>query len=102
MHDVIRGFAGRLIVSCQARPGSPLRRPSIMAAMARAAELGGAAGIRANGAPDIAAIRRAVSLPIIGIVKVERKPYPVYITPTVHYARPLIRAGAGVIAVDAT
>ena len=56
-----------LIVSCQAPPGSPLRGPEHMTAMARAAAAGGAAGIRAEGPADIAAIRGAVDLPVIGL-----------------------------------
>ena len=43
----------------------------MMAAMAQAAKEGGAVGIRANGVEDIAAIRRQVALPVIGIVKAE-------------------------------
>jgi N-acylglucosamine-6-phosphate 2-epimerase len=58
-----------LVVSCQARADNPLHGPDYMAALARAAEQGGAAAIRANGAEDIAAIRAATSLPIIGILK---------------------------------
>ena len=58
-----------LIVSCQAPPGSPLRAPAHMAAMAQAAMAGGARGIRAEGAADIEAITRAVELPVIGLRK---------------------------------
>jgi N-acylglucosamine-6-phosphate 2-epimerase len=69
--------------------------------MARAAALGGAAGIRANGAADIAAIHAAVDLPIIGIAKTG-DPDGVYITPTFASAAPLVRAGAAVVGLDAT
>ena len=48
---------GGLIVSCQALPEEPLFGAEHMAAMARAAAYGGAAGIRANSPADIAAIR---------------------------------------------
>ena len=41
-----------LVVSCQALEGNPLRDPAIMAIMAKAAEMGGACAIRANGADD--------------------------------------------------
>ena len=66
MYNVIESLSGKLIVSCQALPDEPLYSPIYMSAMARAAALGGAAGIRANGADNIAAIRAAVSLPILG------------------------------------
>ncbi|MBE3583591.1 MAG: N-acetylmannosamine-6-phosphate 2-epimerase [Limnochordaceae bacterium] len=93
---------GGLIVSCQAPAGDPLRDSRIMAAFARAAELAGAVGIRANGAEDVAAIRQAVRLPIIGINKQQLSGYPVYITPTLEAARQVVKAGADLVAVDAT
>lgn len=78
------GMRAGLIVSCQADPGSPLRSPSIMAAMALAAEMAGAIGIRANWAPDIAAIKGEVRLPVTGINKIRRPDqHPrAYITPS--------------------
>jgi N-acylglucosamine-6-phosphate 2-epimerase len=91
-----------IVVSCQAREDNPLHGPVFMAAMARAAEQGGASGIRANGALDIAAIRAATSLPIIGILKRETPGCPVYITPGFADAEGIARAGADIIAVDAT
>ncbi|BCX04862.1 MAG: putative N-acetylmannosamine-6-phosphate 2-epimerase [Candidatus Roseilinea sp.] len=91
-----------LIVSCQASPGEPLFGAPIMAAMARAAEIGGAVAIRANGPDDIAAIRRAVRLPIIGLWKLRASDSPVYITPHRAAAEAIARAGCDVIALDAT
>jgi putative N-acetylmannosamine-6-phosphate epimerase len=73
-----------------------------MAAMARAAEQGGAAAIRANGAEDIAAIRAATSLPIIGILKRWDEASPAYITPDFQSAATVAAAGADIIAIDAT
>lgn len=90
-----------LVVSCQARPDNPLYGPASMALMACAAAAGGAAGIRANGAADIAAIRAAVDLPIIGISK-SGDPRGVLITPTVASAAEVVRAGADVVALDGT
>jgi N-acylglucosamine-6-phosphate 2-epimerase len=93
---------GGLVVSCQAPPGSPLRAPVHMAAMARAAAAGGAAGIRAEGAADVAAIAEAVELPLIGLRKLDVPGSPVRITPTFESAAELAAAGAEVLAVDAT
>jgi len=73
-----------------------------MAAMARAAALGGAVGIRSNGPDDITAIRAVVDLPLIGIYKVVFPGYEIYITPTVEHARQVAQAGADIIALDAT
>jgi N-acylglucosamine-6-phosphate 2-epimerase len=90
---------GGLIVSCQAAPGAPLHGPAYMAAMARAAKMAGAVGIRADGPLDIAAIKGTVRLPVIGIYKI-RLPvqHPrVYITPTVESAAEVARLGCEII-----
>jgi N-acylglucosamine-6-phosphate 2-epimerase len=70
--------------------------------MARAAALGGAAAIRANGPEDIAAIRAAVELPIIGIWKVDMPGLGIRITPEIEHAKAVAAAGASIIAFDAT
>ncbi|MBD2746485.1 N-acetylmannosamine-6-phosphate 2-epimerase [Microvirga sp. BT688] len=93
---------GALVVSCQARADNPLHGSVHMAAMAQAAEQGGARGIRANGAEDIAAIRAVTALPIIGIAKVWDERLPVYITPGFAQAAEIARAGADIIGLDAT
>jgi len=93
---------GTLVVSCQARADNPLHGPVHMAAMALAAEAGGASGIRANGVEDIAAIRAVTTLPIIGISKVWDDRFPVYITPDFGDAARIARAGADIIGLDAT
>ena len=100
--EILKQLRGGLIVSCQASEESPLRDSRIMAAMARAAQVGGAVGIRANGPEDISAIRRAVLLPIIGIYKQVIPGYEVYITPTLETASQVVEAGADLLAVDAT
>lgn len=93
---------GALIVSCQARADNPLHGPIFMSAMARAAAAAGAQGFRANGAEDIAAIRALTTLPIIGIEKVFDDNFPVYITPDFASASRVARAGAEIVALDAT
>jgi len=93
---------GALVVSCQARADNPLHGPVYMSAMAKAAEVGGAKGIRANGEADVAAIRAVTALPIIGISKVWDDRFPVYITPGFEAAAQIARAGADIIGLDAT
>jgi N-acylglucosamine-6-phosphate 2-epimerase len=93
---------GGLVVSVQALPGSPLASPETMRAIARAAELGGAVGIRCEGPADIRAIRDAVEVPVIGLVKRDLPGSPVRITPSVEDARAVADAGADVVAVDGT
>jgi N-acylglucosamine-6-phosphate 2-epimerase len=100
LDGILRRLHGGLIVSCQAPPGDPLHGPTFMAAMARAAVLGGAVGIRANGPADIQAVRRAVDVPVVGLWKDGAE--GVYITPTVRHARAVVDAGAQIVAIDAT
>jgi len=99
---LILGLKGGLIVSCQAGLDEPLYGAGHMAAMARAAEAGGAVGIRANSPADIAAIRETVSLAIIGIYKDDIAGFEVRITPSLEHARQVALAGAHLIAIDAT
>jgi N-acylglucosamine-6-phosphate 2-epimerase len=100
LDGILRRLHGGLVVSCQAPPGDPLHGPVFMAAMARAAVLGGAVGIRANGPADIQAVRRAVDVPVVGLWKDGAE--GVYITPTVRHARAVVDAGAQIVAIDAT
>ena len=95
-------FPKGLIVSCQAYEGDPLFGAHIMAAMAVAAEEGGAVGIRANSPADIAAIRAVTKLPIVGLFKLYSPQSEVYITPDKASALAIARVGSDVIALDAT
>ena len=92
----------KLIVSCQALPYEPLHSDFIMARMAVAAKEGGASGIRANSVVDIAAIRKAVDLPIIGIIKRDYQGADVYITATMKEVDELMTVRPDIIAIDAT
>ena len=89
-------------MSCQAQPGGPLHGPVFMAAMAKAAEQGGAVALRANGPDDIKAMKEVSALPIVGLWKLELPGFEPYITPTLESARAIADAGADVIALDAT
>ena len=95
-------FKNQLIVSCQALEDEPLHSSYIMSKMALAAYQGGAKGIRANSVEDIQAIRHEVSLPIIGIIKKDYDDSDIYITPTIQEVDDLVKAGADIIALDAT
>lgn len=92
----------KLIVSCQALPDEPLHSDFIMARMAVAAKEGGASGIRANSVVDIAAIQKAVDLPIIGIIKRDYEDADVYITATMKEVDELMTVRPDIIAIDAT
>lgn len=92
---------GRLIVSCQAPDGSPLRDPGIIAAIAEAVTIAGAAAVRVNSAAHVAAVRQRVNVPIIGLEKMTADGTQ-WITPTLDRARALVDAGADIVALDAT
>lgn len=92
----------KLIVSCQALSDEPLHSDFIMARMAVAAKEGGASGIRANSVVDIAAIQKAVDLPIIGIIKRDYEGADVYITATMKEVDELMTVRPNIIAIDAT
>ncbi|GEP48080.1 N-acetylmannosamine-6-phosphate 2-epimerase [Microbacterium saccharophilum] len=96
---IIDRLAGGLVVSCQAYPGEPMRDPRTMAQIARAAVIGGAAGIRLQGLDDI---REAADLdvPVIGLWKDGKD--GVFITPTLAHARAVADAGADIVAIDGT
>lgn len=100
--EVLSRLRGGLIVSCQALEDEPLHSSAIMGRMAYAAMLGGACGIRANTPQDIAAIKREVKLPIIGLTKRVFADSPVYITPTMREVDDLHEVGCDIIAMDAT
>jgi N-acetylmannosamine-6-phosphate 2-epimerase/N-acetylmannosamine kinase len=89
-------------VSCQPVPGSPFDNPASVTAFALAAQAGGAAGLRIEGARNIAAVCAACALPLIGIIKRDLPDSPVRITPWLQDVAAIAAAGADIIAVDAT
>jgi N-acylglucosamine-6-phosphate 2-epimerase len=93
---------GKLIISCQALDNEPLHSSFIMARMARAAKLAGAAGIRANSVVDIQAIQDETGLPMIGIAKTDYSDSDVFITPTMKEMRAVAATGVEVVACQVT
>lgn len=102
MNPVLEAFRGKLIVSCQANPDSPLRDSYIISRMSLAAVKGGAAALRIQGFEDVQAVRAVTDLPIIGLTKTDRDDTDVYITPTSAEAVKLAALGCQVVALDAT
>lgn len=99
---LVGSLKGAVIASCQAGPDSPLNTPSIIAALALSAELGGAQGFRVDGPANVAAVRNMSPLTIFGINKVDRDGYDVRITSTLRDALEVVEAGANVVALDGT
>ncbi|MCC3371597.1 N-acetylmannosamine-6-phosphate 2-epimerase [Cohnella sp. REN36] len=98
----LESFKGGMVVSCQAYPGDATYGSEMMVRFALAALAGGATAIRANSPPDIAAIRRAVQVPLIGLWKRVYPDSDVYITATLSDAKAVVAAGADIVAMDAT
>jgi N-acylglucosamine-6-phosphate 2-epimerase len=98
----LEAIQGRIVVSCQAGPESPLNAPHFLAALAQSAEMGGAAGFRVDRPENVAAVRAVSPLPILGINKVHVPGYEVFITPTFESARAVVEAGADLVGLDGT
>lgn len=99
----LQALRDSLIVSCQAPIDSPLHEPSVIAAMAKAAVLRGAKGVRIDTPAHIEAVRKSVpTVPIIGLWKQQLASSEVYITPQFKHATAVAAAGADIIALDTT
>ncbi len=98
----LASLRGGLIVSVQAKPGSALDDPAAIAALALAAQEGGAVGLRIQSAPHIRAVKARCTLPIVGLVKREYRGFEPYITPTLREVAEILEAGAEIVAFDAT
>lgn len=103
MVDVIESLKNCMIVSCQSEGNDPFNAdPEYMALFARAAEMGGAKGIRTQGIEKLKAIKRAVNLPVIGLLKSKFEDGTVRITGSFNEVEQLIEAGSDIIAIDGT
>ena len=91
-----------LIVSIQPEAGSVLATPETVALLARAAVAAGAVGVRIQGVADIAAVRAAVTVPIVGLLKCVHSGFAPYITSTRDEIAAVVAAGADIVAFDAT
>lgn len=98
----IQALKSGLIVSCQPVKGGAMDNAAMVVGFALAAIDGGAAGLRVESADYVAAVRRATSRPIIGLVKRDLDDSPVRITPWLDDVEALASAGADIIAYDAT
>lgn len=102
INELRQSLNKQTVVSIQPVSGSPLQKTEFIVAMAIAAEQAGAKGLRIEGVENVMAVSKAVTIPIIAIVKHELTDSPVRITPFTSDVDALANAGATVIAFDAT
>ena len=103
MNSIIERLKNCIIVSCQSEGDDPCNtNPEYMALFARAAEMGGAKGIRTEGIEKLKAIKRTVNLPVIALQKSQFEDGTVRITSSFKEVEQLIAAGSDIIAIDGT
>ncbi|OGI08460.1 MAG: hypothetical protein A3I68_05625 [Candidatus Melainabacteria bacterium RIFCSPLOWO2_02_FULL_35_15] len=96
----------KLIVSVQAQGNEPLNKPEYLLAMSQSVINGGAGALRLCGIDNIKHIKKNVSVPVIGLTKLEPTPInwldKVYITATLKDLKELLKTGIEFIAIDGT
>lgn len=103
MNQLLNQLKSRLIVSCQAPVNSPLHHPDVIAAIAIACVNQGAGGVRIDTPSHVQAVRKQLpQIPIIGLWKQQDLDSEVYITPRYQDVVAIAKAGADIIAIDAT
>lgn len=103
MNKLIEQLKNGMIVSCQAEGDDPFNAdPEYMALFARAAEMGGAIGIRTQGIAKLEAIKRATKLPVIGLLKSQFEDGTVRITGSFTEVEQLINSKSDIVAIDGT
>lgn len=100
--ELLPALRGGLIVSVQAYADSVLDTPETIALLARCAVANGAVGVRIESVARVAAVRAAVRVPIVGIVKRVYAGFAPYITTTAEEVAAVAAAGADIVAFDAT
>ena len=107
MDNMLERLKGGLVVSCYAGAdfNAEMAVPETMVCVAKSCIAGGAKAIRTN-CENVAAVKAAVDVPVIGLKKIYRSGDMISgdfrITPTLKEVEELIKAGADGVAVDGT
>lgn len=103
-NEILDAVHHSIIVSCQALPGEPLycEEMSLMPFMAKAAQRAGSKCIRTSSVRDVAAIKEATGLPVIGLIKRQYEGFDSYITTTMQEIDELVAVESDIIALDCT
>jgi len=91
-----------LIISCQAEGDDPFNTPEGVSLFARAAEMGGAYGIRSEGLEKTKKIIESVNIPVIGLIKSSFSDGSGCITGSFEDVQNLITIGCEIVAIDGT
>lgn len=102
MNDIFHRIKGGLIVSCQAEGDDPFNSPEGVSLFAKAAEMGGACGIRSEGIEKTKKILETVKLPVVGLIKSQFEDGFVKITGSFKDVEALLQIGCHIIAIDGT
>lgn len=102
MLEIFEELKNGLIVSCQSEGNDPFNSPEGVTLFAKAAEMGGASGIRSEGIEKTKSILESVKLPVIGLIKSKFDDGCVRITGSFDDFESLLEIGCHIIAVDGT
>jgi N-acylglucosamine-6-phosphate 2-epimerase len=102
MNPIFEEIKHGLIVSCQSEGNDPFNSPEGVALFAKAAEMGGASGIRSEGIEKTKRIIETVNLPVIGLIKSKFEDGSVKITGSLKDVEELLKIGCEFIAIDGT
>ena len=102
MKQIFEELKNGLIVSCQSEGADPFNSPEGVTLFARAAEMGGAKGVRSEGIEKTKSIIANVKIPVIGLVKSHFEDGLVKITGSFKDFESLLEIGCHIIAVDGT
>ena len=100
--SLLERLRGGLVVSVQAEETSVLGAPETIALFARCAVQNGAVAVRVEGLERIRAVRAAVDVPIVGLIKHRPSGFWPYITTSLDDVDAICVAGAEIVAFDAT